>query len=1088
MKKKEVQSPHPNRAHQAGSNPEQSSNLLLQIQAKATEAARRKKVRRQVLGEFQKLDIQESEADRVRVISFLADHLDSLDLMREALAPYRRLPGDPRAAAVWEWLLLPDQEILARVEAYCASIETPVRAEEHVPDLPRSVTVTAEIDLCTPSAPSALPLVEEQTEETVDQSILQEALEENETRLDHTDFALDSFEVAPSWELQLGWDEKSEEGRKVQVLNLPPLVAYDLLTAKVDMNALQILLTIPRLAYLRGKRLEEFTEADILELSYRINHQIRYIKSTRRVAPRTLATLLLSVARLLFERLEIGTAEAELRFCLSAYSTRMGEYLIEQHNRYDIARDYYLGAVSLNLVSLRGFDFPTFLLFRSFFHGARVRYDTTADPSDCLVLFRRKQWQTPETFETAARSFLELSAHHFRWAIKWFRECPEVAQVEMLSRINKQLLVPEEADFTECTNAYVQAFSRFQALLRQMYHGSTSAHAIVQVSKEFEEQLTCWGFLVSPTNQEIATLLIQAGKAVAGFLQEDRYEHRRRYADTAITHLERVLAYEHDNSTALWAAYFRPIAQKWHSVISHETEAVAQGIAPEICLHLAEENVSLTDPKQDGGCLRVIVRVQNTGLGTADRVNIRFSASDGETFSPHLRDFTLEPGEGRETYFELHKSPSLQFDYTITYYDPDRLFCQHPSSNSLVLKPLIENPLLEQVNNPFEASAEVTDERMFVGRARKLQEVAHVAIHEGGLLMLHGQKRVGKSSFLGFLEKQLDRESVTRSLLPIRVSWLHYSKHYAWMVLFDIAQSIESKARSLFNISLPIPSAPEFERSCTFAFNAVLRALGDNRVSRLALMIDEFDVIVHGQLDHTEMGFDRSFFEYLRGLSKQEMVTLVLIGGEMMPMFFERMGVVFNHDRAWRIDYLSRTDGSVEQLVRNDYVRNVLVFSDEAIEAIKEASACNPFFVQMICRELVEAAKRQKSSHICELDVEEVVAWLIQRGGLEQRHVQHLYWPLVEPVPLEMAIIGVVAQLESKGHRPQFVRQQDVIGMIDPTHHDQAITELGELVRREVLRRDSSDSSRIRIMLPMFRDWFNNNKPEYKLWAPLLRR
>lgn len=280
----------------------------------------------------------------------------------------------------------------------------------------------------------------------------------------------------------------------------------------------------------------------------------------------------------------------------------------------------------------------------------------------------------------------------------------------------------------------------------------------------------------------------------------------------------------------------------------------------------------------------------------------------------------------------------------------------------------------------------------------------------------------------------------------------------------------------------------EFTASYTFAFNDVLRNLSAAGVSRVVLMIDEFDAIAHHQLERAELGFDRSFFEYLRGLSKRSDVTLILTGGEMMPIVFERLGDVFNHNRPWRIDYLSRTDGSVERLVRNDYIRDVLTISDEAAEMIKEVSACNPFYVQMICKEMVEAARREYSPHICRLDVEETIEWLVHRGGLDNKSVMHLYSPFTTPDPLDMVIIGLVSELEVSERRPHFVAQKSIIQRIDPRHHDMAITRIGELVRREVLRRNPNDSQEIRMMLPLFRDWFNDNKPEYKLWAPLLKR
>src|SRR5690606_17891209 len=125
---------------------------------------------------------------------------------------------------------------------------------------------------------------------------------------------------------------------------------------------------------------------------------------------------------------------------------------------------------------------------------------------------------------------------------------------------------------------------------------------------------------------------------------------------------------------------------------------------------------------------------------------------------------------------------------------------------------------------------------------------------------------------------------------------------------------------------------------------------------------------------------------------KRKNFTLILTGGELMPILFERWGEVFNHDRTWRIAYLSPTDGSVEKLIRNEYVNEAISFSDEAINLIKDSSACNPFFIQMICRDLVAGAKNNSSSHICKLDVEEIVERLVKRN-LEIKYVKHLYTP-----------------------------------------------------------------------------------------------
>ena len=74
----------------------------------------------------------------------------------------------------------------------------------------------------------------------------------------------------------------------------------------------------------------------------------------------------------------------------------------------------------------------------------------------------------------------------------------------------------------------------------------------------------------------------------------------------------------------------------------------------------------------------------------------------------------------RETYFELHgEATQPRFDYTITYYDPDRKFEQVSSVSPLTLSPLKANPALESLANPFSPGQEVRDSNMFVGRGQR---------------------------------------------------------------------------------------------------------------------------------------------------------------------------------------------------------------------------------------------------------------------------------------------------------------------------------------------------------------------------------
>lgn len=896
---------------------------------------------------------------------------------------------------------------------------------------------------------------------------------------------------------KIGWDivfdGASKEIEKLKILNLPPLTQYDLFTSHVDLEAMQYLVDSPALSHLKGKTLADYKERDVRTIAGRIRAEIRALRQRHEaLGIRTLANIFLSVARLQFDKLEMGTSMPEIRFCLSGYATRWGQYQIEQHNHLDIARDYYLEAIALNMVSGgSGSLFPTGLFFRSFFAGDYVpgEYD---QPDRILGALDNSAFQTDATFKTAGRGLLELAVHHFDWAYKWFEPRSEVAKTEVLVRLQQQLQLNRSANLDTCVKAYGQALSRFQSLLQQM-RLSPTAHSIAQVGSELREQLEKLGFLISATNTEMAGLLIQASEAMNGFATSQSYEDRRSSAQTAITLLNRLLQYQHDNYTAMWVTYFHPIAENWSALINIEIEKMAEAHSPDLAVHLVEPNISLITQGFDAAIPRIIIRVENNGRGPASRIDLHLTDVEGRVFTPKLREFPIEPGKSKETYVEVSKSDSpVCFDYAISYYDQDGNYCDRVAAEPLCAKALPALPGLDALRNPFIAGPEVTDERMFVGREQILREVFATATNEGGLIMLQGQKRVGKSSFLGFLEKRLESVSPAKGLVPVYVKMLELTAHPAWQLMENIAKSIKSKARTLLNVPVTTMGEFYFRRAYSAAFNDLLKVVKENDIQRVILLIDEFDEITEAigkrSSNGEDMGYDRLFFSYLRGLSKRRDFTLLVAGGEGMADLFERFGDIFNHDRTWRINYLSPNDGSVERLIRNEYIASRIHFDDRAIDRIKEVTACHPFFLQMLAQELVEAAKRQRSEHVCQLDVDEAVDNMLQHGRLDINHVNHLYKPPAVPDPVAMAIIGIVAELELQRPVTPFVPTKLILDQLLPESEAKAVTRIGDLVRRQILERNPQDSTQVRLMLPIFRDWFYNNQPEYDVRATVLRR
>jgi len=883
-----------------------------------------------------------------------------------------------------------------------------------------------------------------------------------------------------------------EEIEKIKVLNLPPLVLNDLMNATGDEKILIILAnSFPEYKKFRQKRIQQLTSEDVRSLSPRGRWKMSELMVGKTYAdPRTVAIVAISIARLFFDKQRIGTIETDIRYCLSYYCTQYGRYLIEQHRRYDIARELFIEAITLNRTGGGDLEFPASLLFRSFVGTKNLPYPHKQRLIDDIKFIEHQPTEDNGVLKIAVRSILELGIQHQDFALKWFLNYEDETKRRFLDLAWKQLKISRFADLPECISSYQKQMNEVHALLLHLKN-SNSIQAIVQNKNILQKNVESLGFLINPTNLEIFEIIKQAIFSLENHLGATQYANQKSNLETAKNQLEKTLSFGADNYTTLWAQHFQPIANRWIQIIDEKLAAMSKGNFAFIKVSLAEQYISCYERPDLTRGFRAIYQIENSGNAPAKRVNIDFSNVNNKELITQKSNFDLGANEVAEDYFSVEDADindTLKVNYSGTFYNLDGKKTEFTDDKPLLIQRMKSNDNLKKIVNPFQADREVDDEKMFVGRSSLLEEVSTYAINQpsGTLLMLHGQRRVGKSSLLLFIEKNIDLVSLEKKILGVKISWLNYTTHKAHHLWHAIAKEIKYKLKKHFELAIEIPDANAFEESYTVAFNTVLDELRFADLDRIILLWDEFDGLVN-LIDKDEYNYDRLFFEYLRGLSKRKYFTLILTGGELMPILFERWGEVFNHDRTWRIAYLSSTDDSVEKLVRNEYINEIVTFSEEAINLIKYYSACNPFFIQMICRDLIDSAKENNSPHVCKLDVEEIVERLVKRN-LEIKYVKHLYTPRLEPDPLDLAIIGVVAQIEIESKGKKYIEKNKIFANFPKRSEDKVINKLGELVRREILDQNPNNNNEYRIKLPLFRDWFYDNNPEYELWVSELKR
>ncbi|MCB0127217.1 MAG: AAA family ATPase, partial [Caldilineaceae bacterium] len=245
--------------------------------------------------------------------------------------------------------------------------------------------------------------------------------------------------------------------------------------------------------------------------------------------------------------------------------------------------------------------------------------------------------------------------------------------------------------------------------------------------------------------------------------------------------------------------------------------------------------------------------------------------------------------------------------------------------------------------NPYIAGNPVGGSEAFVGRADILRTVLRVLKNPGeNAIVLYGQRRIGKTSVLLELMRQLPHEGEYQ---PIYFDLQDKAALPLSTVLRELMQRIAAAtsvpAPTVTNDALP-------EQFQTTFLQAVLQELPLE--TSLVLLFDEFDV-----LDNPGEGqAGKEFFPYLRNmLTLSPRLQFGFVIGRRPEDLSSFTLSIFKAIKMERISLLSATDTTA--LVRLSEQNGSLRWTKEAIAQIYILTGGHPFLTQQLCQELWEA-------------------------------------------------------------------------------------------------------------------------------------
>ncbi len=277
--------------------------------------------------------------------------------------------------------------------------------------------------------------------------------------------------------------------------------------------------------------------------------------------------------------------------------------------------------------------------------------------------------------------------------------------------------------------------------------------------------------------------------------------------------------------------------------------------------------------------------------------------------------------------------------------------------------------------NPYIAGAPVHHEKMFFGREALLRRVIN-SLHNNSLL-LHGPRRIGKTSLLHQLKKRLENENDPHYFfVPVYIDLQGTPEDRFFSVLMhDIADGCESYVREKPDLSIYRESGEYSARDFNRDIKTVLKLLNGQRQKtlKLVLLIDEVDEL---------NGYSAKTNQKLRSIFMKtfaENLVAVMAGTHIRKRWEREGSPWYNFFEEIAVGGIDRD--AAEKLVREP-VKGIFYYDDAAVQKILTCSELIPYRIQRICVNVVARVIEQRRRRITAADVEVVMREVFQEEAL----------------------------------------------------------------------------------------------------------
>jgi len=332
------------------------------------------------------------------------------------------------------------------------------------------------------------------------------------------------------------------------------------------------------------------------------------------------------------------------------------------------------------------------------------------------------------------------------------------------------------------------------------------------------------------------------------------------------------------------------------------------------------------------------------------------------------------------------------------YYLPAlALWQQHSDDELLQLETKLKNlePITNNVYRFGDPLRPDLDENTFLGRNDLHEQLSQkiLTARSMPLLLLQGQRRVGKSSLINFLPKLLGAKFkiIRQDMQQSNVSVIRWMQD-----LHDIV------VREL-KLSPQLWQPPENWLEAWQQLRAFLENISQQQF-KIILVLDEYEELQKLLAENPQMadrliGAMRSFSQH------QNQVVLMLVGAAYLSELTKPKWVIhFVHAETLEIDYLEKVDAI--RLITEPVKLN---YPTEMLEEMYRLTQGHPALLQMLCNKLVDIANTDLRKEMNFNDLEKAIAVVLHSENLaimvfweqfcEDSACKQTVWDIIEQQP-----------------------------------------------------------------------------------------